>query len=161
MARQVRFAAVTLSSRRLLPAALGAVLIAAPAAAQQRRALSSGDPQADLLGYYAAAMSFTPVGLPQPGFAAGGTFGYIPSLSLEERRVGFGGTKAEDANRCPAYARLTVGWMHRRGFAVEAGYTPAAALCDVEAGIASAAVSYRFSLAPTWDGVARLFSPYL
>jgi len=118
--------------------------------------LSSGDPQAHLLGFYAATMSFTPVGLPRPGFAVGGALGVIPSLSLEDRTVGFGGTKAEDANRCPVYPRLTAAWMARAGFAVEAGYTPAASVCGVEASVVSAAVSHRFSLAPTWDGVARV-----
>jgi hypothetical protein len=147
-----------LSSSTLAGAAclVAAVAVAAPAAAQQRRLLSRDDPQSHLLGFYAATMNFTPVGLPKPGFAVGGALGVVPSLSLEDRTVGFGGTKAQDANRCPVFPRLTAQWMARAGFAVEAGYTPAANVCGVEASVYTAAASYRFSLAPTWDGVARL-----
>jgi hypothetical protein len=155
-ARHVRFAGVPLSSRSLAFAALAAAVLAVPARAQERRTLDPSDPQAQLLGYYAAAMTFTPVGLPRPGFSLGGALGLIPDLSAEEQRVGFGGTKGEDANRCPVYPRLSAGWMARGGFAVEAGYTPAAEVCGVQASVVSAAVSYRFALAPTWDGVARV-----
>jgi len=145
-----------LSSRNPVLAALAAAILAAPAAAQSRRTLDPSDPQAQLLGYFATAMSFTPVGLPHPGFSIGGALGLIPDLSAEERRVGFGGTKGEAANRCPVYPRLTAGWMARGGLAVEAGYTPGAEVCGVKANVVSAAVSYRFALAPTWDGVARV-----
>jgi opacity protein-like surface antigen len=132
------------------------VLIATPAVAQDRRQLDPSDPQAQLLGYYAAAVNFTPVGLPRPGFSAGGALGMIPSLSDEEQRVGFGGTKTEDTNRCSVYPRLTGSWMSNSGFAVEAGYTPGAGACGVEATVLSAALSYRFQVAPLWDAVARV-----
>lgn len=145
-----------LSSRSLALTALAAAVLAAPAAAQDRRTLDPGDPQAQLLAYYAAAMTFTPVGLPRPGFALGGAVGLIPDLSAEEQRVGFGGTKGEDANRCPAYPRLTASWMARGGFAVEAGYTPSAEVCGVKASVVSAAVSYRFEIGPGWDAVGRV-----
>ena len=127
-----------------------------PATAQVRRTLDPSNPQAQLLGYYAAAMTFTPVGLPRPGFSVGGALGFIPDLSAEDQRVGFGGTKDENANRCPVYPRLAAGWMARGGVAVEGGYTPAVEVCGLTASVVSAAVSYRVALAPTWDGVARI-----
>jgi hypothetical protein len=132
-----------------------AAALAVPAAAQSRRQLDPSDPQAQLLGYYAAAVNFTPVGLLRPGFSVGGALGMIPSLTAEEQRVGFGGTKSEHANRCGVYPRMTASWMARGGFALEAGYTPGAGACGVEASILSGAVSYRFQAAPTWDAVAR------
>jgi opacity protein-like surface antigen len=147
---------VPLSSRSAAFAAVLVALVAAPAAAQSRRQLDPSDPQAQLLGYYAAAVSFSPVGLLQPGFSVGGAVGMIPALSAEEQRVGFGGTKSEDTNRCSVYPRLVGSWMSRRGFAVEAGYTPGAGACGVTASVVSAAVSYRFQASPTWDAVARL-----
>jgi hypothetical protein len=155
MARHVRFAAVSLSSRVALAAVLSAAACAPPALAQHRQ-LASNDPQALMLGYYAASLSFTPVGLPHPGFAVGGALGYIPSLSVEDRTVGFGGTKTEDTNRCPAFPRLTGSWGSRRGFAVEAGYTPPLEACGLKANVIALAGSYRFPLAPSWDGLARL-----
>lgn len=137
-------------------AAVAAALLAAPARAQSRTQLDPSDPQAQLLGYYAAAVSFSPVGLPRPGFSVGGAVGMIPSLTAEEQRVGFGGTKSEDTNRCSAYPRLVASWMSARGLGVEAGYTPGFGACGVTANIVSAAVSYRFQASPTWDAVARL-----
>jgi hypothetical protein len=145
-----------LSSRSAACAAAATVLLAVPASAQDRRQLDPSDPQAQLLGYYAAAVNFTPVGLPRPGFALGGALGMIPKLSEEELRVGFGGTKSENTNRCGVYPRLTGSWMARAGFGVEAGYTPGAGACGVTASIVSAALSYRFPVAPAWDAVARL-----
>jgi len=133
-----------------------AVFVAAPAGAQSRRQLDPSDPQAQLLGYYAAAVSFSPVGLAHPGFSVGGAVGMIPALSAEEQRVGFGGTKSEDTNRCSVYPRLTGSWMAARGFGVEAGYTPGAGACGVTASVISAGVFYRFQASPTWDAVVRL-----
>ncbi len=137
-------------------AALAAALLGSSASAQSRRQLDPSDPQAQLLGYYAAAVNFTPVGLPRPGFGVGGALGMIPSLTAEEQRVGFGGTKTEDTNRCGVYPRVTASWMARAGFAVEAGYTPGAGACGVEASVLAGALSYRFQAAPTWDAVARV-----
>jgi hypothetical protein len=145
-----------LSSRSLILAALAAALHTVPSAAQGRRTLDPESPQAQLLGYYAAVMSFTPVGLPRPGFSFGGTLGLVPDLSAEDRRVGFGGTKTEDTNRCPVYPRLAASWMSPRGLAVEGGYTPPVEVCGLTASVVSAAASYRFPVAPSWDGVARL-----
>ena len=108
------------------------------------------------MGYYAASLAFSPVGLPRAGFAIGGAVGYIPPLSEEERTVGFGGTKTEDANRCSVFPRLSGSWGSRSGWAVEAGYTPPAQACGLKANVIALAGSYRFSVAPKWDGVARL-----
>src|SRR5262249_58419884 len=125
MARHVRLARMCLSSRGF---ALTAVLAttAAPAAAQVRRTLDRNDPQAQLMGYYAAAMAFSPIGLPDKDgrLEIGATGSLIPSLSLEDRLVAFGGTKAEDSNKCPLFPRLVASRPLGK-VAVELGYTPA------------------------------------
>jgi hypothetical protein len=132
------------------------VILAAPCAAQARRELASDHPQANLMGYYAAAMSFSPVGLPRPGLSLGATIGMIPTLSLEDRSVGFGGTKAEDTNRCRFVPRLSASWATAGGLAVEAGLTPSATVCGVTASTVAGAVSYRVELAPSWEGLGRI-----
>jgi hypothetical protein len=137
----------------LLIAALGAPTLAA----QRRRALDDRDPQAQLMGYYAAAMQFGAVGLSDRAgrLELGGSVTLIPSLSLADRRVGFGGTKPEGSNLCPVYPRLTAA-KGFGAFSVEAGWTPPLTVCGVKANVLSAALGYRFRLGTTWDGQVRL-----
>src|SRR6185295_14843984 len=95
-------------SRIALPciALLGA---AASLPAQTRRVLSRDNPEAQLMGYYAAVMQFTPVGLPnrEGRLEIGGAASFIPPVSQEDRLAGFGGTKTENTNLCPVFPRLT------------------------------------------------------
>jgi len=135
--------------------ALAAGLVA-PAFAQARRQLPSGDPQAQLMGYYATAMAFSPAGLPDPHgrWEIGGAAGIIPSLPLGDRTVGFGGTKTENSNLCPLYPRLVAA----KGFgrlALEAGWTPPIEVCGVKADIGALAASWRIALAPRWQALVR------
>ncbi|MFI5279940.1 MAG: hypothetical protein ACHQU1_05565 [Gemmatimonadales bacterium] len=148
---------MALSSRSSAGALALLVLAAAPLAAQTRRTLDRNDPEALLMGYYAAVMQFSPIGLAdKDGRLEIGVAGsIIPSLSLSDRLVGFGGTKPEDANKCPIFPRLVLA----KGFgnvSVELGYTPPVSACDVKASIASAAALTRFPLSPEWDGAVRL-----
>lgn len=138
-----------------------ALLIAAagtsPLVAQQRRSLDRHDPQSQLMGYYAASMQFGAIGMPDHAgrLELGGAVTLIPSVSLADRTVGFGGTKPEDSNLCPVYPRLTAA----RGFgafSVDAGWTPPVTVCGVSANVVSAAVSYRFKLGVSWDGHVRV-----
>jgi hypothetical protein len=109
----------------------------------QRRPASA--PEAELMSYFAAAMTFTPVGLPAANWEIGGSLGFIPQLTNEDRAAGFGGTKYENVNLCPLFPRLTAGG--RLGalgsLGVEAGWTPPIEVCGVRANIGSLAVSYR------------------
>jgi hypothetical protein len=130
---------------------------APPLAAQQRRTLDDHDPQVQLMGFYAASMQFGAIGLPDRAgrLELGGAVTMIPSVSLADRTVGFGGTKPEDSNLCPVYPRLTAA----KGFgavSVEAGWTPPVTVCGVTANVVSAALGYRFALGTTWDGQVRL-----
>lgn len=128
-----------------------------PLAAQSRRTLSRRDPETQLMGYYAAVMQFTPVGVSgrDGRLEIGGAVSYIPTISLEDRTVGFGGTKPENTNLCDAFPRLVV----TKGFGrvrAELGFTPHVTVCGVTAGVTALAVGYRFPMSATWDGEARL-----
>lgn len=148
---------MSLSSRTrwvtLLIAAAGAL----PLGAQQRRALDDRDPQAQLMGYYAATMQFGAIGLADRAgrLELGGAATLIPSLSLADRSVGFGGTKPEDSNLCPLYPRLTAA-KGFGGFSLEAGWTPPVTVCGVKANVLAVALGYRFTLGTSWDGQVRL-----
>ena len=127
------------------------------AEAQSRRTLGRGEPEAQLLGYYAAVMQFTPVGLPSKDgrLEIGGAVSLIPAVSLEDRTVGFGGTKTEETNFCPVFPRLTAS----KGFgrtSIEAGITPPVEVCGAKANVLAVAVGRRFTIGRTWDGVVRV-----
>lgn len=146
-----------LSSRTLTGCGLLLAVSASPAAAQARRSLDRNDPQAQLMSYYATVMQFTAVGLADKSgrLEVGIAGSFIPPLSLEDRLVGFGGTKAEDANKCPIFPRL-VAARAVGNVTVELGYTPPVSVCNVTASIVSAAALTRFPLSPQWDGAVRL-----
>lgn len=148
---------MALSSRSPAGALALLLLAAAPLAAQVRRTLDRNDPQAQLMGYYATVLQFSPVGLAdRDGRLEIGVAGsLIPGLSLSDRLVGFGGTKPEDANKCPVFPRLAVA-KGIGGVTVELGYTPPVNVCDVKASIASAAALTRFPLSPEWYGAVRV-----
>ncbi len=147
VAADVRLARMLVSSSCAVLAAL--LALATPAVAQQRRALPSDDPQAHLLGYYAATMFMTPVGLAGRGLEIGGEVTIIPALSEDERRVGFGGTKLERTNFCPVLPRLRAGF----GFganALEVGVAPPLEVCGVQAFLVSAGFTRRIALSPAF-----------
>ena len=147
-----------LSSRTAGLALLITAASASSLAAQQRRTLADNDPQVQLMGYYAATMQFGFVGMPDRGgrFEVGGTIAYIPAVSLEDRTVGFGGTKPEGSNLCPMYPRLTAAKGFGKAISLQAGWTPPVTVCGVTANIVSASLGYRFKLGSTWDGHVRL-----
>jgi hypothetical protein len=112
------------------------------AAAQQ---IDFNSPEAWALKYYSAVSTFTAIGPPavrQPGAIDFGLeLGWIPYLSEDQRRVGFGGTKVEDLNKSPLFGRprLTVGLPG--GFSVEAAWVPPIGINGSKASLFDAASS--------------------
>ena len=73
--------------------------------------------------------------------------GSIPSLSEDERRVGFNGTKVEDLNRTPLFGRPVVRMGLPADFTLSAGWVPPIDFDGVEPNLLS------FALArPLWTG---------
>ena len=73
--------------------------------------------------------------------------GSIPSLSEDERRVGFNGTKVEDLNRAPLFGRPVVRMGLPADFTLSAGWVPPIDFDGVEPNLLS------FALArPLWTG---------
>jgi hypothetical protein len=144
-----------LSSRTVI-VAVALAGMPALAMAQSRRVLASGDPETQLMGYYAAVMQFAPSGFMPAGsrLEIGGDLTLIPPLSAADRTVGFGGTKQEKTNFCPVLPRLRAGASFGRT-AVEAGLTPPVTVCGVKATLFSVAVAQRLPLSETWGAVVR------
>jgi hypothetical protein len=76
------------------PAAAAAMLVSACAVSAAVAAVPLDDDsnEAQIMGYYDAALAFTPLGAP-PGrlFQAGVDITYVPGLSEEERQTTFAG----------------------------------------------------------------------
>lgn len=67
--------------------------------------------------------------------------GWIPSLSEEERRVGFNGQKVEDLNRSSVLVRPRATFGLGAGFALTLGWVPPVEIDGIEADLISAALS--------------------
>jgi hypothetical protein len=80
-------------------------------------------------------------------FAIGLEGGYIPSLSEDERRVGFNGIKVEDVNRTSVFGRPTAHLGLPGDFTLSAGWVPPIDFDGVEANL------WNFAVArPLWSG---------
>lgn len=116
-------------------------------------------PEAWLMAH--TALVTTPSGFGAADLAPGAVelgfeVGSIPHLDLEERTVGFNGTKEEDVNRSPAFARLRGRIGLPAGFVAEAGWTPALDVDGVEAQLLSFGLSRRLWTAGPWQLGARV-----
>lgn len=128
----------TVAGRRFLLAAFltvaAAAALPAPAPLHAQTLLDETEdldfdrPESWAMKYFGSVSLLTGVGGPQapaPGEVWVGLEGsWLPTLSAEERRVGFFGAKEEDLNRTSVFgrARVTVGLP--RSFVLTAGYTP-------------------------------------
>ena len=125
-------------------------LVLAPAAGaqtilDQREELDFDRPESWATVYAGSVTLMTGLGVPralEPGAVELGLEGgWIPSLSDEERRVGFFGTKEEEINRSEIFARprLTVGLPAR--WSVTVGYVPPVDLDGVEPNLLTVALA--------------------
>ena len=81
--------------------------------------------EAQLMGFYAAALSFTPVGCqPGPRIEAGIETAYLPSLDEEDRQTTFAGAKLQNTNFTHVLARVRARWRPRGNWLLEAAAFP-------------------------------------
>jgi len=126
--------------------ASGAVLAAVP--------VEDDSNEAQLMGYYAAALSFTPLGAPAGRLVeAAIDVTYLPSLSEEERQTTFAGAKLENTNFTSVIPRPRIRWRPDEDWLLEAGYVPPVELFGVTPQMLGAAAAWRFAApaeAPAW-----------
>lgn len=132
-----------------------AALLATPAAAQfvleGREELAFDRPEAWAMAWFAAVALPTALADPEP--PPPGTLelslegGWVPTLSEEERTVGFLGTKPEDLNRTSAFGRvrLTAGLPGR--WSVTAGVVPPLEIGGIEPELVALSLAR-----PLWEG---------
>ena len=129
--------------------ALMACLAAAPAAAQpvlrDDEELAFDRPEAWAMKWFAAVTLHDGLGGPDDLAAGevelGFDAGWVPSLSEEDRRVGFRGTKVEDINRTAFVGRPTVTVGLPAGWTLEAGWMPPVDVDGVEPSLLSISVT--------------------
>jgi len=108
--------------------------------------LASDRPEAWGMKFAAAVTAFAPIDAMRPllpgtvelGFEAGS----IPSLSEDERRIGFGGTKVEEIDRGPLFGRLRARFGLPRGFDLALGLVPPVDVDGLEPLLFSAALAH-------------------
>ena len=142
--RSLRLAGRSLRLAGLLLAAQAAALPAQSTIAP-REELDFDRPEAWGMKYTATVVAFTPLA-PQHDAPAGRfelalEIASVPSLSSAERRLGFNGTKVEDIDRAPAFARLRASLALPRGFVAELGVVPPVELDGLEPQFVALALS--------------------
>lgn len=81
--------------------------------------------EAQIMGFYASAIAFTPLGRQGGGvLEAGLDIGYLPSLSEEDRETTFAGAKVENTNFTNVLPRLRGRFTMTDGWLVEASFFP-------------------------------------
>jgi len=98
--------------------------------------------------WFAGVATPTSFGAPEEvepwSWAIGFEGGLIPSLSEEDRRVGFNGTKVEDINRSPVIGRPVVRLGLPASFSLTAAWVPPLEIDGVEANVLSLAIARPF-----------------
>ena len=126
-------------------ATLFAAFFAAPAAAADVL-LEDGSNEAQIMGYYSAALAFTPVGAAAGRtFEAGLDLGYVPGLSAEDRSTTFAGAKIQNTNFTSVLPRPHLRWRPVDRLLLEAGFVPPVHAFGIVPAMAAAAATVRFA----------------
>jgi hypothetical protein len=100
---------------------------------------------------------FGPVQELEPGaLIIGLEAGYVPTLSAEERTVGFDGTKEEDVNRTSLFGRPRVAVGLAGGFVLEANYLPPIDISGIAPDLFALALARKMSTANRFRTGLRL-----
>ncbi len=81
----------------------------------------------------------------------------VPTLSEDERRVGFGGVKVEDLNRTSVFGRVRLQLGLPAGFSATLGYVPPVEINGIEPDLISLAVERALIDKDSWRLGLRLF----
>jgi hypothetical protein len=81
--------------------------------------------EAQIMGFYATALAFTPNGSPGGArYEAGIEAIYLPSLSEEDRETTFAGAKVQNTNFTDVIPRPRLRWRPQESWLLEAGFFP-------------------------------------
>lgn len=149
----------------LILVALCPILFAAPLAAQTvlifEQELDFDEPEAWAMKHTAALATMTGLGVApklepwELRLAAEGSS--VPSLSEDERRVGFGGVKVEDLNRTSVFGRVRLQIGLPAGFSATVGYVPPLELSNVEPNFLDLSLERALVDTDSWRLGLRIF----
>jgi hypothetical protein len=104
--------------------------------------------------YYASLALLTGMGVPEATGAGsidlGFEGGFVPQLSEEQRRVGFGGVKVEDLNRTPFFGRIRGRIGLSENTSLELAYLPPIEVDGTKPHMFAVAVGRPFDVGGTW-----------
>ena len=135
----------SLVCRRALAIVALAVVCFVPAGAQERirERHDFDDPEGRLIGFYSAALFFSPLGAPERATSwaldAGLEVGYIPQLS-KSQRTAFQ-DKPEATNLAPVLLRPRVSFVLPGALHAQLSWVPPLRVFDVEANLVSVAIT--------------------
>jgi hypothetical protein len=132
---------------RKAPALLACLAAAAAASAMASGPevpIGDGSNEAKMMGYYAAALSFTPLGAPEGRLVeAGVDVTYLPPLSKEDRQTTFNGSKIENTNFTSYLPRPRLRYRPAAGWLIEGGYFPETEVFGVKPQMLYGAVAWN------------------
>jgi hypothetical protein len=142
----------TLSS--LIAFILLSALVSAQPVVEETENLAFDAPESWAMKYYTSLALFTGMGVPE-GIGAGRIAlgfegGFVPQLSEDQRRVGFGGVKVEDLNRTRLFGRVRgkIGLSEKAS--LELAYLPPFEVDGTKPHMFSVAVGRPFDVSDTW-----------
>jgi hypothetical protein len=98
------------------------------------------------MGYYAAALAFTPTGVPSGDpVEAGIDLTYVPWLSEEDRETTFAGTKVENTNVFSVMPRPRLRFRPRPDWLLETAFFPDVSVSGFTPQQVAAAATWRFA----------------
>ena len=119
-------------------------------------------PESWALKYFAAVSMMTGMGPPRRmdlgAVEVGVEVGWIPTLSEDQRRVGFVGNKVEDLNRNSAYGRVRASFGLPNSFSVTVAYSPPIRINAVEGQLLNLAVARPVYDSRSWLLGLRLYA---
>jgi hypothetical protein len=123
--------------------------------------LSSDRPEAWAIKYYTSTTLLTGLAVPRwreaGSVVVGGEAVWIPFLSTDQRRVGFNGTKTEDLNKAPVFARPRLSVGLPAGLAVTVAFVPPIEAFGVEPRLLALALEGPLHDADAWALGLRVF----
>ncbi len=128
---------------------------------RQNEILAKDRPEAWAMKLVGSELQMTPLGVTRTvrpwSIEVGFDAEWIPSLSTEQRFIGFNGTKEEDVNRTSALGRPRVRIGLPRSFSVEVGYIPPVTISGVKPNVFTWALDRPIASRSWWRLGGRVY----
>jgi len=155
--RRHRFVAILLAAAALTAAAPA---IAQPPVLEVTERLDFEDPESWAMAWFGSLAQLTGFGVPEARAAGSLELalegGWVPTLSEDQRRVGFGGLKVEDLNRTAVIGRPRLSVGLGGGWSATLGWVPPVEVDGVEPDLFALSLDRPLWRRGSWRGGLRL-----